>query len=141
LSDLPPVCNRQTVQKSYSKNNPRACSSKGPATARKFGSFACPSTTLQCVQLTDHVTLTFSNMSMPTLFLDIEKAFDTTWHPGLLYKLSNLQFSANIIKLTCLFLSSRIFRVLVGGKMSTPHEIQAEVPQDTSYSILCIVYV
>jgi hypothetical protein len=33
----------------------------------------------------DHVTLNFDNsMSTASVFLDIKKAFDTTWHPGLL---------------------------------------------------------
>jgi hypothetical protein len=36
----------------------------------------------------DHVTLNFNNnMSMAAVFFDIEKAFDTTWHLGLPYKL------------------------------------------------------
>jgi hypothetical protein len=44
-------------------------------------------TTLQCMKLTDHVTLNFNNkMSTAAVFLDIEKAFDILWHPGLLYK-------------------------------------------------------
>jgi hypothetical protein len=29
--------------------------------------------------------------------LDFEKSFDTTWHLGLLYKLSTLQFSISVI--------------------------------------------
>jgi hypothetical protein len=29
-------------------------------------------------------------MSTAAVFLDIEKAFDTTWHPGLLYKLAKI---------------------------------------------------
>jgi hypothetical protein len=61
--------------------------------ASQFGFRACHSTTLQCMRLTDHMTLNFNNnMSTAAVFLDIEKAFDTTWHPGLLYKLSKLQF-------------------------------------------------
>jgi hypothetical protein len=52
------------------------------------------------MRLADHVTLNFNNkMSTAAVFLDIEKAFDTTWHPGLLYKLSKLNFSTRIIKL------------------------------------------
>jgi hypothetical protein len=54
--------------------------------ASQFGFRARHSTTLQCMRLTDHVTLHFNNnMSTAAVFLDIEKAFDTTWHPGLLY--------------------------------------------------------
>jgi hypothetical protein len=55
------------------------------------GHFGCHSTTLQCMRLTDHVTLNF-NMSTAAIFLDIEKAFETTWHNGLLYKLSKMNF-------------------------------------------------
>jgi hypothetical protein len=64
------------------------------------------------MRLTDHVTLNFNNnISTAAVFLDIEKAFDTTWHPGLLNKLSKLEFSAAIIKLISSFLSNRKFRV------------------------------
>jgi hypothetical protein len=62
-------------------------------------------------------------------FLNIEKAFDTTWHPGLLYKLSELHFSPRLIKLINSFLSHRKFRVMVEGELSTPRNKQAEVPQ------------
>jgi hypothetical protein len=47
------------------------------------------------------MTLTFNNMPTAVVFLDIEKAFDTTWHNGLLYKLS-----ASLIKLISSFLSN-----------------------------------
>jgi hypothetical protein len=64
-------------------------------------------------------------MSTAAVFLDIEKALDTTWHPGLLYKLSKMHFSTSLIKLISSFLSNRKFRVSVEGEMSTPREIQA----------------
>jgi hypothetical protein len=52
------------------------------------------------MRLTDRITLNFNNnMSTAAVFWDIEKAFDTTWHPGLLYKISKLQFPTNLIKL------------------------------------------
>jgi hypothetical protein len=58
---------------------------KGLLNAGQFGFRACHSTTLQCMRLTDHVTLNFNNnMSTAAVFLDIEKAFDTTGHTGLL---------------------------------------------------------
>jgi hypothetical protein len=52
-------------------------------------------------------------MSKAAVFLDIEKAFDTTWHPGLIYKLSTLQFSTSLIKLISSLLSQRKSRVSV----------------------------
>jgi hypothetical protein len=66
--------------------------------------------------------------------LDIEKAFDTTWRPGLLYKLSELEFPTSLIQLISSFLSQRKFRVSVEGEMSTPREMQAGVPQDSALS-------
>jgi hypothetical protein len=46
-----------------------------------------------------------------------------------LYKISKLQFPANLIKLINSFLTNRKFRVSVEGELSTPREIQAGVPQ------------
>jgi hypothetical protein len=79
---------------------------KGLLNASPFGFLARHSTTLQRMRLADHIALNVDNkMSMAAVFLDIEKAFDTTWHPGLLYKLSKLEFSTCIIKLISSFLS------------------------------------
>jgi hypothetical protein len=47
--------------------------------ASQFGFRARHSTTLKCMRLAEHVTLKFNNnMSTAAVFLDIEKAFDTT---------------------------------------------------------------
>jgi hypothetical protein len=60
---------------------------KGLLNASEFGFRARHSTTIQCMRLADHVTLNFhKNTSTPAVFLDIEKAFDTTRHLGLLCK-------------------------------------------------------
>jgi hypothetical protein len=80
--------------------------------ASQFGFGTRHSTTLQCMRLTDHVTLNFNNkMSTAAVFLDIEKAIDTTWHTGLLYKLSKLRpgVSAGI---------SRLMRIRLAGSAS-----------------------
>jgi retron-type reverse transcriptase len=78
--------------------------------------------------------MVLKKMSTAVVFLDIEKAFDTTWQLGLLYKLSKLQFSTSLIKLTGSFLSQRKFRVSVEGEMSTPRYMQAGVPQGSVLS-------
>jgi hypothetical protein len=78
--------------------------------ASQFGFRARYSTTLQYMRLTDHITLNLNNdMSTAAVFLDIEKASNTTWHSGLLYKMSKLQFPANLIKLTNSYLANRKF--------------------------------
>jgi hypothetical protein len=85
--------------------------------------------------LTDHVALNFNNnASTAAVFLDIKSDFDTTWHSGLLYKLSKLEFSTSLIKLISSFLSQHKFRVSVQREMSTPREIQAGVPQGSILS-------
>jgi hypothetical protein len=44
-------------------------------------------------------------MSKAAVFSDIEKAFDTTWHSSVLYKLSEMPFSISLIKLIASFLT------------------------------------
>jgi hypothetical protein len=59
---------------------------KGLHNASQFGFRARHSKTLQCMRLTDYVTINLNNnMSTAAMFLDIEKAFYTIWHSGLLY--------------------------------------------------------
>jgi hypothetical protein len=83
-SDQPPVHDGQTVQKVILKFVQKHIEERGLLNASQFGFRASHSTTLQCMRLTDHVTLNFNNkMSTAAVFLDIEKAFDTTWHSGL----------------------------------------------------------
>jgi hypothetical protein len=98
--------------------------------ANQFVFRARHSTTLQCIRLTQHVTLNLNNnLSTAAVFLDIEKAFDTKWHAGLLYRLSKFKSSSSLIKLLSSFLSQRNFITSVNGEMSTPREMEAGVPQ------------
>jgi hypothetical protein len=55
-------------------------------------------------------------MSRAAVYLDIEKAFDTTWHPGFLYELSDLHFPPSIMKRINSFLSNRKLRGMAEGK-------------------------
>jgi hypothetical protein len=63
------------------------------------------------------------------MLLDIEKAFDATWHSGLLYQLSEPEFSTSLNKLIASFQTDRKFNVLVEGEFSMPRKIVAGVPQ------------
>jgi hypothetical protein len=73
-------------------------------------------------------------MSTAAVFLDIKKTFDTTWQPGLLYKLSELQFSISFIKFIGSFLSQRKFRISAEDEMFTSRSMQAGVPQGSVLS-------
>jgi hypothetical protein len=66
---------------------------------------------------------------MAAVFLDIKKAFHTTWHSSLLYKLPELEFSTSLIKLSASFPTDRKFKVLVDGEFSMLRKIVARVPQ------------
>jgi hypothetical protein len=74
-------------------------------------------------------------MSTAAVFLDIEKALDTTWHHGSLYKISELKFSVSQIELFSSFLSQRKFRISVESEISTPRNIKAGVPQGSVLSL------
>jgi hypothetical protein len=92
------------------------------------------------MRLADHVTLNFNNnMSTAAVFLDIDKAFDTIWHSGQLYKLSEMLTS--LIKLTTSFLTDRKFKVLEEFKFSTPRKIAAGVPQGSVHAQYYTVYI
>jgi hypothetical protein len=98
--------------------------------ASQFGFGADHSTTVQCMRLADYVALNFNNnMSTAAVFLDIENAFDTTWHSVLLYKLSELEFWASLVKLIISLRTDRKFKVLVEDKFSAPRKITAGVSE------------
>jgi hypothetical protein len=102
---------------------------------------------LKYMRFIDHINLNFNN-NMPTaaVFLDIEKAFDTTWHLGLLYKLWESKFLIILIKLITCFLSHRKFRVSIEEEKSTPRYIKTGVPRSpilspTLYSAYIYIYI
>ena len=61
--------------------------------------------------------------------LDISKAFDRVWHTGLLHKLKSYGISGQIFGLSSSFLSNRRLRVVLDGKSSQEHPVNAGVPQ------------
>jgi hypothetical protein len=106
--------------------------------ASQFGFRAEQSTTLQCMRLADYITLNFSNnISTAVVLLGIEKAFDTTRHYGLVYKLLELKFSTNLVKVIASVLTNRKF-VFGRRRISTPTEVATQIPQGSVLAtILC----
>lgn len=103
----------------------------------QFGFRSEHSTAHQLHRLTNNIKnhRTIKN-STGLVLLDNEKAFDTVWHKGLIFKMINLQFPVYLIKLIHSFLCDRNFVVTVGSESSQLHFIPAGVPQGSVLSPL-----
>jgi hypothetical protein len=66
---------------------------------------------------------------LPVIFIDMQKAFDTVWINGLLYKLYLLNVDLSIIKLLYSFLSNRFIYVVYDNYKSFKCPISFSVPQ------------
>ena len=58
------------------------------------------------------------NMTTIAVFLDISKAYDSTWHTGLIYKLVTMNVPGELIRVIDSFLAQRSFRVNMDGAFS-----------------------
>ena len=76
------------------------------------------------------------------VFLDISKAFDKTWHEGLIFKLKQFGVSGNLLNLLSNYLSDRYQRVVLNGQESDWEKINAGVPQGSVLGpLLFLVYI
>lgn len=93
------------------------------------------STTTQLNRLTTHIKSALNNkLSTGLVSLDIEKAFDRTWHNGLVYKLICIKTPHYITKIIHSFLQNRTFQVYVNNQLSETHQINFGVPQGSVLS-------
>lgn len=95
----------------------------------QFGFRESHSTVHQLARVAEHITHNLNLKQSTGMFLlDIEKAFDTVWHDGLLHKLgSHLPLST--VKLIQSYLTNRSFQVHVNDHKSLSFFIPAGVPQ------------
>jgi len=68
------------------------------------------------------------------IFLDIDRAFDSVWHVGLLKKLNSAGLQGNLPYFVQQFLQSRKISVRVGNQMSEVYPIHSGVPQGSVVS-------
>lgn len=107
----------------------------------QFSQFTGRSTSMPLVKFANDIT-TNLNAKIPTIActLDVEKAFDTVWIVGLIYKMHHdYGFSTHICKLLLCYLSERWFRVIVDMHLSPRYQTAAGVPQGGVLSALLYV--
>lgn len=101
----------------------------------QFGFRSNHSTTQQLSRVVKHIKSNFNTKkSTGMVVMDIEKAFDSIWHDGLLHKMINLNIPVQIVKIIKSFLSNRSFFVKIKKIVSKSHQIPAGVPQGSSLS-------
>jgi hypothetical protein len=88
------------------------------------------STINQLLSITHEIYASFEQFDETrATFLDLSKAFDKTWHEGLLFKLKDLGIAGSLLDLLKDYLSDRSQRVVLNGQESEWVQISAGVPQ------------
>ena len=102
---------------------------------QQFGCRAKHATTHQLTAVIEHVkTSSYEGRSPVLVLLDSKKAFDSSWHRGLVYKLLNYKFPIPLCKLILSYLTNRKISVKVGSSTSDELTIVAGVLQDSVLS-------
>ena len=87
---------------------------------------------------TQHALLKFHNdvtcnlrgkICTVAIALDIEKAFDSVYHNGILYKLINLGVDPFLVKIFCSYFTNRRFGVQINNSTSELGQVKSGVPQ------------
>jgi len=96
----------------------------------QFGFRPRHSTVAQLMRITELFALEINKKRHATMILlDLQKAFDSVWHQGLLYKLNLIGVPDNIIKILRSYLTDRHFIVNFCGQKSASYSVDAGVPQ------------
>lgn len=109
----------------------------------QFGFRKGHSTIHQAMRIKQFVTRNRSNKkSTGMILLDIEKAFDSVWHDGLVHKLIKMKLPNFLIRIINSFIRNRHFSVHVNRGVSQQVQIPAGLAQGTCISpILYALYV
>jgi hypothetical protein len=110
---------------------------------QQFGFRPGHSTTHQITRLTEYITDGFNRgLHTGAVLLDASAAFDTVWTKGLLYKMTIMKFSPELIKLLQSYLTNRTFHVSLDGTRSTAKTVANGTPQGSILGpALFIMYV
>jgi hypothetical protein len=130
------------LERIVAKRLTRKAIGEGIIPQEQFGFRKRHSTTAQLTRLSDFITHGFNIRKHTRLItLDLEKAYNTVWINGLLFKLINFKFPAYIIKFLRSYLSHRSFSVTLSGVSSPIKYTSAGLPQGAVLSpILFSIY-
>lgn len=109
----------------------------------QFG-FRCKTSTVHplTILVSNIQTNSIEGYKSAAVFLDIKKAFDSTWHAGLLYKLHQINCPSYLLILIKEFLNNRTLYVKINSAMSEKFTASQGVPQGSPlspflYNIYC----
>lgn len=106
------------------------CNENSIGNKLQFGFTAGRSTSHAITYFLEHLHTGFEfNKPCLAVSLDLNKAFDTVWIKGLVFKLKCFGFSDHLCHLLLDFLTGRTFKVRIGNCFSTTKKILAGVPQ------------
>ncbi|KAL1117261.1 hypothetical protein AAG570_004587 [Ranatra chinensis] len=101
----------------------------------QFGFRRKHATTHQLSRVVSHVSEHMkSGRSTAMVSLDCEKAYDTVWTNGLLFRLTEYKFPLPLIKIMQSYLSDRNIRVRIGESLSEEVSLHASLPQGSVLS-------
>ena len=93
------------------------------------------STTLQLLRVINFASQAIDEKKHVVMtLLDVQRAFDTVWHPALINKLITLQFPFKLVQIVSHFLKNRSFRAVCNKSLSSPKILCAGVPQGSVLS-------
>lgn len=106
--------------------------------ARKQFGFRPQHSTVHQLQRVVNIIKSNKRMRKSTglLLLDIEKAFDSIWHNGLIYMLNSFGLPKYLLRILKSFVTARKFAVTVGKSTSSSRNIPAGLPQGSVLSPL-----
>ncbi|KAJ4429048.1 hypothetical protein ANN_26044 [Periplaneta americana] len=94
----------------------------------------------QLLKILTHIELARAGQTAAIVALDLQRAFDTVWHDGLRYKLTDIRLPPQIIRWISDLLNNRTAQVKINHQLSEHLTINRGVPQELCYCPSYTIY-